>query len=62
MLEAYQALSKQLEERRGAELAPERRGQHAVWGEQTVRTMLRILALHDKMHTQDVSKLVSPEP
>lgn len=32
----------------------ERRGVHAVWGEQNVRDMLRILALHDKMHAQEI--------
>jgi uncharacterized damage-inducible protein DinB len=38
----------------------ERRGQHAVWGEQSVRAMLKILMLHDKMHTQDIIKRKSP--
>ena len=34
----------------------ERRGVHAAWGDQTVRGMLKILLLHDKMHTQDILK------
>ncbi len=34
----------------------ERRGIHAAWGEQSVRGLLKILALHDKMHTQDIVK------
>jgi uncharacterized damage-inducible protein DinB len=34
----------------------ERRGEHAAWGAQTVRGMLKILTLHDKMHTQDILK------
>lgn len=34
----------------------ERRGVHAAWGDQTVRGMLKILMLHDKMHTQDILK------
>lgn len=32
----------------------DRAGRHAVWGEQTVRTMLKILILHDKMHAADL--------
>jgi DinB superfamily len=32
----------------------ERRGEHAVWGDKTIRDMLRILALHDKLHTNDI--------
>lgn len=31
-------------------------GEHAAWGEQTVRGMLKILMLHDKMHTQEIVK------
>lgn len=31
-------------------------GTHAAWGDQTVRAMLKILILHDKMHTQDILK------
>jgi hypothetical protein len=38
----------------------ERRGLHAVWGEQSVRGMLRIVALHDKMHRDDVAKRKIP--
>jgi hypothetical protein len=38
----------------------ERRGLHAVWGEQSVRGMLKILNLHDKMHTQDLARRASP--
>ncbi len=41
-------------------LAPEeleRTGQHAVWGEQTVRSMIRILAIHDKLHAQEIRNL-----
>lgn len=34
----------------------ERAGEHAVWGAQTVRGMLKILMLHDKMHTQELVK------
>jgi uncharacterized damage-inducible protein DinB len=34
----------------------ERTGQHAAWGEQTVRGMIKILILHDKMHTQQIVK------
>jgi hypothetical protein len=34
----------------------ERRGVHAAWGNQTTRGMLKILILHDKMHTQDILK------
>ncbi len=34
----------------------DRQGRHAAWGEQTVRNMLRVLALHDRMHTQDLLK------
>ncbi len=34
----------------------ERGGQHAAWGDATVRGMLKILALHEKMHTQDILK------
>jgi hypothetical protein len=37
----------------------ERGGQHAVWGDQTVRGILRILALHDKVHTNDILKRVN---
>ncbi len=37
----------------------ERGGQHAAWGDQTVRGMLRILALHDKVHTQDILRAMS---
>lgn len=33
-----------------------RRGVHAAWGDQTVRGVLKILMLHDKMHTQDILK------
>lgn len=39
----------------------ERRGIHAAWGDQTVRGMLKILALHDKMHTQDILKKAAPQ-
>ena len=57
-----------LEESRGETLAwvetltpdqLERGGQHAVWGNQNVRGMLRILALHDKIHTKDILKRAS---
>lgn len=34
----------------------ERSGLHAVWGGQTVRDMLRILALHDRLHAGDILK------
>jgi DinB superfamily len=33
------------------------RGVHAVWGDQNVRDMLRILALHDRLHTNDILKI-----
>lgn len=45
-------------------LTPEqldRAGQHAAWGEQTVRDMVKILMLHDKMHAQQLKKLVNPK-
>lgn len=32
----------------------ERKGVHAAWGDQNVRGMLKILRLHDKVHTQDI--------
>ncbi len=35
-----------------------RGGEHAVWGDQTVQGMLRILAFHDRFHTQDILKRV----
>jgi uncharacterized damage-inducible protein DinB len=34
----------------------ERTGKHAVWGEQSVRSMCKILVLHDKMHAQELAK------
>jgi uncharacterized damage-inducible protein DinB len=34
----------------------ERSGAHAVWGNQSVRGMLRILVIHDKFHRGDVEK------
>lgn len=34
----------------------ERRGEHAVWGDQSVRGMLRILVIHDKFHRGDIEK------
>ncbi len=40
-------------------LAPEqleRGGQHAAWGDATVRGMLKVIALHERMHTQDIKK------
>ncbi len=40
-------------------LAPEhleREGVHAVWGQQKVRELLRILVIHDKMHRGDIEK------
>lgn len=40
-------------------LAPEqldRSGEHAAWGRLTVRGIVRTLAVHDKMHTQDLAK------
>ncbi len=42
-------------------LTPEqldRRGKHAVWGDQTVRSMFHILVLHDRMHRGDIEKIV----
>lgn len=46
-------------------LTPEqlaRGGQHAVWGDQTVRGMLKILVIHDKMHVQDLLKRTTQPP
>jgi uncharacterized damage-inducible protein DinB len=34
----------------------ERRGKHAVWEDQTVRSMFRILVIHDKFHRGDIEK------
>ncbi len=34
----------------------DRTGTHAAWGDQTVRGMLKILVLHDKMHAMDILK------
>ena len=34
----------------------ERSGEHAVWGNQSVRGMFRILVIHDKFHRGDVLK------
>ena len=34
----------------------ERTGEHAVWGKQSVRGMLRILVIHDKFHRADIEK------
>lgn len=34
----------------------ERSGAHAVWGDQSVRQMLRILVIHDKFHRGDIEK------
>jgi uncharacterized damage-inducible protein DinB len=34
----------------------ERSGEHAVWGNQSVRGMFRILVIHDKFHRGDVQK------
>ncbi|MDE3087811.1 MAG: DinB family protein [Chloroflexota bacterium] len=34
----------------------ERSGEHAVWGTQSVRGMLRILVIHDKFHRGDIEK------
>lgn len=34
----------------------ERTGEHAVWGKQSVRGMLRILVIHDKFHRGDIEK------
>ncbi len=34
----------------------ERRGRHAIWEELNVRGMFRILALHDKTHTKDMTR------
>jgi uncharacterized damage-inducible protein DinB len=34
----------------------ERRGEHAVWGDQSVRGMFRILVIHDKFHRGDIEK------
>ena len=33
-------------------------GEHAAWGPQSVRGMLKILMLHDKMHTQEIMKRI----
>jgi uncharacterized damage-inducible protein DinB len=34
----------------------ERTGEHAVWGKQSVRGMIRILVIHDKFHRGDIDK------
>jgi hypothetical protein len=34
----------------------ERKGQHAVWGDQSIHGMLRILVIHDKFHRGDIEK------
>ena len=34
----------------------EKNGEHAVWGNQSIRGMLRILVIHDKFHRADVEK------
>jgi hypothetical protein len=34
----------------------DRTGEHAAWGEQTVRGMVKILVVHDKMHAQEIMK------
>jgi uncharacterized damage-inducible protein DinB len=42
-----------------ASLAPaqlERTGEHAAWGKQSVRGMLRILVIHDRFHRADIEK------
>jgi hypothetical protein len=36
----------------------ERGGLHAAWGEQTVRSMLKILILHDKMHALEIGRRI----
>ncbi len=36
----------------------QRSGRHAEWGDLNIRGMLRILALHDKTHTQDLRKRI----
>ena len=38
----------------------DRRGLHAAWGEQTVRGVFRILAIHDKLHRDDLAKRKIP--
>lgn len=41
-------------------LAPEqveRRGKHAVWGQVTVRALIRMLGIHDRMHRAEIEKL-----
>lgn len=34
----------------------ERRGEHAVWGTQSVKGIFRILVIHDKFHRADIEK------
>jgi len=34
----------------------ERTGEHAVWGRQSVKGMLRILVIHDRFHRADIEK------
>ena len=34
----------------------ERKGKHAVWEDQTIRSMFRILVIHDKFHRGDIEK------
>ena len=38
----------------------DRRGTHAVWGEQSVRGMFRIIALHDRIHRDDIARRKIP--
>lgn len=37
----------------------ERSGTHAVWGKNTVREMMRVLVIHEKMHRGDIEKRVT---
>ena len=39
----------------------ERKGKHAVWEEQTVKGMFRILVIHDKFHRADIEKRKSAD-
>jgi uncharacterized damage-inducible protein DinB len=63
--QTYETPMRALEETRAATLAwldelsaadLERKGAHAAWGEQSVRGILKILILHDKMHAQQIEK------
>ncbi len=66
----HEQIAQQLERTRAETLAwlgtltpeqLERSGEHAAWGETTVRGIIRILALHDQMHAQEIRNRVQRE-